>query len=377
MGYLVRGPIGGMAWHHLNYLWGLASLGHEVLFLEDSDDYPSCYDPRRHVVDEDPTYGLQFADDALARLPSNVSWAYYDAHRNAWHGPSGATVVEYCRNADLLLNVSGVNPLREWSLAIDRRAFIDTDPLFTQIGHLQNPGKRALAAQHNAFFTFGELLPLRRSTIPDDGFPWQATRQPIALEAWSATPPRSDGCFTTVMQWDSYGAVNHEDSRYGMKSASFQLIMNLPRETTSRFEIALGGSTAPRQELHDHGWALADPLYVARSPASYQEYVRDSKGEFSVAKQGYVVSRSGWFSERSACYLASSRPVIVQETGFGEFLPTGQGVWSFSDLETAQAAVESVTANYPEACKLAREMACEYFESGKVLESLIERSLNA
>jgi hypothetical protein len=377
LGYIVRGPIGGMAWHHLNYLWGLASLGHDVLFLEDSDDYPSCYDPQRHVVDHDPTFGLQFATDAFGRMPPNLSWAYYDAHRDAWHGAGGTLAKNFCQDADLLLNISGVNPLRDWSLSIDRRVFIDTDPLFTQIGHLQNPSKRALAQGHNAFFTFGELLPAGRSAIPDDGFPWQATRQPIAMEAWPVASPRSDGHFTTVMQWDSYAGLNYDDISYGMKSRSFGQIMNLPQQTASTFEIALGGNAAPRQELLKCGWELVNPLQVARSPGSYQDYLRGSKGEFSVAKQGYVASRSGWFSERSACYLASGRPVVVEETGFSEYLPTGQGIWSFCDLESAKAAVESVTANYPNACKLARELAFEYFEAAKVLESLIDRSFNA
>ena len=157
LGYIVRGPIGGMAWHHLQYVLGLKALGHEVLFLEDSDDYPSCYDPSRHVVDVDPTYGLAFARRRLTVWAWASHWAYYDAHQQAWHGPAADKAQRFCDDADMVINVSGVNPLRRWTVAIERRIFIDTDPVFTQVNHLTDPAKRDRAAAHN------RLLFIRRS----------------------------------------------------------------------------------------------------------------------------------------------------------------------------------------------------------------------
>ena len=145
LGYIVRGPIGGMAWHHLQYVLGLKALGHDVLFIEDSDDYPSCYDPSRHVVDGNPTYGLAFATEAFRRLGLGESWAFYDAHTGAWHGAAASWATRFCETADLVLNVSGVNPLRPWTAPIERRVFLDTDPLFTQIRHLTDAAKRNLA----------------------------------------------------------------------------------------------------------------------------------------------------------------------------------------------------------------------------------------
>jgi hypothetical protein len=376
LGYIVRGPIGGMAWHHLHYVLGLTGLGHEVLFLEDGDDYPSCYDPSRHTVDDNPTYGLEFAADAFRRLGLAELWAYYDAPTSAWHGPAAGVATTFCESADLVLNVSGVNPLRPWTSAIERRAFIDTDPLFTQIRHLTDGGRRRLAEEHNCHFTFGESIGSADCAVPADGFQWQPTRQPVALSAWPPSFAPAGSPFTTVMQWDSYPPVEYGGVLFGMKSQSFEYFKNLPGHVRETLEIALGGQSAPRDELKAQGWQIADPLQVTRDPWSYQDYISASKAEFSVAKHGYVSSRCGWFSERSACYLATGRPVVVQETGFSKQLPIGHGLLAFGDLESAAAAVEEVSAHYNEHCRAAREVCEAHFDSRKVLPSLIDRCMN-
>jgi hypothetical protein len=198
LGYIVRGPIGGMAWHHLQYALGLARLGHDVLFLEDSDDYPSCYDPSTHEVGTDPSYGLRFAKNAFDRLGFGEHWCFFDAHRQEWRGPAAARSLRACEAADLLINVSGVNPIRPWLEQIPARVLIDTDPAFTQVRHLTDSSARIRAAQHNAFFSFAESIETGESTIPDDGFAWQATRQPIVLDFWPQSYGRSAGSFTTV-----------------------------------------------------------------------------------------------------------------------------------------------------------------------------------
>ncbi len=375
LGYIVRGPLGGLAWHHLQYVLGLALLGHDVWFVEDSDDYPSCYDPKRSVVDTDPTYGLAFAAAAFERLNLADRWAYHDAHGRGWLGPASTSILNVCASADLLLNLSGVNPLRSWLTSIPARALVDTDPVFTQVRHLVNPVARQTASQHTAFLSFGENLETGRSTIPDDGFPWRTTRQPVVLEAWPVTPGRSDGKYTTVMQWDSYPARDYAGVRYGMKSESFDPYRELPRDSGRVFELALGGTTAPRVSLRQAGWTLRNPLGPTRDPWTYQRYIRRSKAEFSVAKQGYVVSRSGWFSERSAGYLASGRPVLVQETGFSDWLPTGRGVVRFQTPDEALAGVESIDSQYAMHCDAARALAAEYFDSRMVLPALIERAM--
>jgi hypothetical protein len=376
LGYIVRGPLGGLAWHHLQYVMGLARLGHDVYFLEDSDDYPACYDPEKYVTDIDPTYGLHFATEVFAKVGLKDLWAYYDAHTSQWLGPCSGQMRNICLSADLLLNISNVNPLRSWTENIPRRALIDTDPVFTQIGNLEDPEKRKQTLQHTSFFSFGENIRGRRCSIPDDGFSWQPTRQPVVLDAWKVTQGPEKGKFTTIMQWESYPAKIFNGQNYGMKSLSFKPYMCLPEKMGSIFELAMGSSSAPREEMRNRGWLFKDPLGITRDPWTYQSYLQASKAEFSVAKQGYVVSRSGWFSERSANYLATGRPVVVQETGFSDWLESGSGVVSFNSLDEAVDAIHEVEANYNRHSKAACAISEEYFDSDKILSKLIEEAMS-
>jgi hypothetical protein len=375
LSYVVRGPLGGMAWHHLQYVLGLARLGCDVFFAEDSDDYPSCYDPDRGYVDRDPAYGLRFAAEAFGRLGLGQRWAYHDAHTARWLGPGTGGALGAFASADLLLNVSGVNPLRPWARPVPARALIDTDPVFTQVRHLTDSPARALAGGHTAFFTFGENIPTGRSRIPADGFPWQATRQPIVLDVWPVTTGPESAPFTTVMQWDSYPARTYQGQRFGMKADSFAPYLDLPSQARGPFELALGSASAPRDLLRERGWAVRDPLAVTCDPWAYQRYLAGSKAEFGVAKHGYVEGRCGWFSERSAAYLASGRPVVVQETGFSDWLAAGEGVLAFGSPEEAAAAVAEVGRRYELHCRQARAIAEEFFDARRVLARLVEQAL--
>lgn len=375
LGYIVRGPLGGLVWHHLQYVTGLAALGHDVLFVEDSDDYPSCYDPSRHVVDSDPSFGLRFAEDAFGRAGAGDLWAYHDAPTDRWLGPAAGRARAFCESADLVLNLSGVNPLRDWVAGAPARALVDTDPAFIQLRHLTDPAARARALAHTAFFTFGENFGRPGCSIPDDGLPWMPTRQPVTLAAWAVTPGPESGPFTTVMQWDSYAPREHEGRRFGMKSDSFARFLDLPSRCRDTFELALGSENAPRELLRARGWRVGDPLVLAKDGPTYQEYIRSSKGELSVAKHGYVISRSGWFSERSAAYLASGRPVVVQDTGFTDWLESGLGALPFSTPEEAADAVARISGDYACHCRAAREIAAAYFDAATVLPALVERAL--
>jgi hypothetical protein len=360
----------------LQYVVGLAQLGHDVYFLEDSDEYPSCYNPVSNTTEIDPTYGLQFAARVFGRAGLAERWAYYDTHTSCWLGPCANKIVDICTTADLLLNLSGVNPLRPWTAKIPARAFVDTDPAFTQIRHLTDQKALALASRHTAFFSFGENIHRGTSAVPHDKFPWQPTRQPVVLDAWAFTPGVPDGLFTTVMQWDSYQMHHYEGTLYGMKSISFGPYLDLPSQAGRHFELALGSPSAPRSTLLRKGWLLRDSFNVTRDPWTYQRYIRQSKAEFSLAKHGYVVSQSGWFSERSAAYLASGRPVLVQDTGFSQWLGGGAGAVPFTNLEEAVAGIEAINSRYEFHCQAARAVAEEYFDARVVLPYLIERAMS-
>jgi hypothetical protein len=390
LGYVVRGPLGGMTWHYLHYLLGLSALGHDVYFAEDSDDAPFCYDPSRDATDANPAYGLAYADETFRRLGLESRWAYYDAPRREWKGGGARHIIEICRTADLLLNVSGVNRMRDWFRGIPRRCLVDTDPAFTQIRHRVSPEARAYALEHTCHLSFGSNIGRPGCLVPNDGFSWEPTRQPIALEHWTpgrwrpfrAMPWRRPR-FTSVMLWYSYPALDYEGVQYGTKWHSFQAYASLPTVVpAAQLELA---AASPRwawappdvqvQELRRQGWRLRDPLGITRDCFAYRRYIVGSDAEFGVAKEGYVVSRSGWFSERSAAYLAAGKPVVAQDTGFSAWLPTGLGLLAFRDPDEAREAIESVAARYDVHRRAARDIAVEYFDGRRVLTSLLDRAM--
>ena len=376
LGYIIRGPMGGMTWHHLQYLLGLKELGFDVFYLEDSGDTPyCCYDPQRGTTDANPSYGLQYAFEVFDRFGFKNHWAYYNKHHQRWEGPMAGKVMEVVRGSDLVLNLSCSNILRPWFQDVPIRVLVDTDPVFTQIRNLIDAERWQLTNLHNAFFSFAENIGRPSCSIPDDGIKWMSTHQPVVLSAWPVGEGCPNGKFTTIMQWESYPSREYQGNRYGVKADSFGNYFELPTRTSSSFEIALGGPSAPRQKFKDHGWLLKDPIAVANDPLSYKQYIEHSKAEFSIAKQAYVVAKTGWFSERSTCYLATGRPVVVQDTGFSHLIESGKGILSFKTPEEASEAIDSVNKNYKEHCRVARILAEEYFNSAIVLNNLIDKSL--
>lgn len=371
LGYIVRGPIGGLVWHHFQYALGLKLLGHDVLFIEFSENYPSCYNPITFELSKDPSYGLKFIDTIFSNYGLKGKWAYFDEHTNQWFGNSRQEVAEFSKDAEVLLNISGVNPLREEFQNIPIRAFIDTDPSFTQIRLLKDAVSRAMAKEHNVFFSFGENIGNNDCLIPEDQFSWIPTRQPVIPHLWNKDNMSQKGNWTTVMQWDSYKKAEWDGRIFGMKSTSFKPYFDLPKIINERFELALGSESAPRNELKAFGWIITNPAGVTKTPESYQKYISESKGEWSVAKEGYVSCNSGWFSERSAAYLMSGKPVVVQETGFSKNIETGEGLFSFKNLEDLKSIFNEVDRDYKFQCIRAREIALEYFHYEKVLKNLL------
>lgn len=373
LGYIVRGPLGGMAWHHLQYVIGLKNLSHQVLYLEDSEDYPACYNPLTYQMGTDPGYGLKFCSDLFRQYDLENQWAYFDAHSNNWFGQSKQYVKNFCNNADMVLNLSGINPVRDWWSSIPIKFYIDTDPAFMQIKHLTDRGAMEQAKWHTHFATFGENFGKPDCSIPNDGFDWKPTRQPVCLNLWDASTYKTskEGNWTTVMQWDSYKTSVYNGMLLGMKSASFDEYFDLPSDVPDSFELALGSHTAPREKLQAAGWIISDPLAITLTSATYKQFIRQSKGEWSVAKQGYIVTNSGWFSERSTAYLASGKPCVLQDTGFSDFLPTGSGLYAFSNPGEAAEYINAINGNYAHHCIQARNLVEEYFRADLTLNKLI------
>jgi len=367
--HLVRHPVGGHSWHHLQYLLGLRSLGHEVTFFENYGWADSCYDPVHNIMSPDPTFGITY----LKRLlPPDLaqSWCYLSEDGTPF-GMSREELTEKCSESDLFLNLSGVNWIPELEYC-RRRVLVDTDPVFTQIGGF---GWKGASARHHVLFTYGENVHRPGCEMPTGDAHWLPTRQPVVPELWPVSAGDPSAPFTTVINWAAYGARQHEGKTYGQKDVEFARFLAIPNETREPFQAVLSAPPEVRANFVKNGWVVVNGRRATRDPWVYQDYLADSRAEFSAAKHAYVVTKSGWFSDRSSAYLAMGRPVIVQDTGFTNFLPSGAGLLPFRTMEEAVAAVKTVNEDYPEHCRAARKLVEEYFAASDVLTRLIEQSL--
>jgi hypothetical protein len=436
-GYIARFPLAGQAWAHLQYLLGLQALGHDVTFFEDAGWPDACYDPEQGTMGDDAVYGIRVLKEWLGRFGLDGCWVFRSAQKT-YSGLSQPAAHACIAEADVLINLSGVTWFEGFE-QIPARAFVDEDPLFTQVRVATDRDFSSLLNSHQALFSYGHNIGLPGCGIPTAGLSWQPFQQPIVLDQWpfacvqpaggrsspsaaaNAAPrgARAEGIasrtavpaagsraptggksspsadfaegiasrtavpaagsrapadtFTTILSWNAYGGVEFEGRTYGPKSMSFPLVAALPACSPQRFELAVSGEDVPTSELAASGWTIRDPLAVSRSLESYRQYIAGSRGEFSIAKHGYVASRSGWFSDRSAAYLASGRPVVLQDTGYSAWLPVGEGLLAFDDLDGAVGAVAAVNGNYERHRHSARAIAEEYFDARRVLGSLLER----
>lgn len=375
-------PYGGSFWDYMQYPIGLERLGHDVLYIEDAELW--CYDAVAHTFVE---HGGRHADRLARRVKSLAPaledrWFYRDATGREY-GREWDDVVRFCRGADLFLHVSASCWMREEYFAAKRVAFIDSDPMYTQSsvpGYLAGEvddldrSRVDMLRRHDAFFTFGENIGAPDCKVPTGLFDWRPTRQPVVLGLFEKEiVPERRRVLTTVASWEpSKVELVVDGVAYGGKSVEFERFIELPERSALPLEIALSGE-APMERLNERGWRLADPGPVSGDPWAYRDYLANSLGEWSVAKNAYVESRSGWFSCRTACYLALAVPAVVQDTGFT--IPTGEGLFKFSTMEEAAAAIEELARNPERHAGAARELASEYFDSRTVLNALIEEAM--
>jgi len=374
LGYLIRGPLGGYASYHLQYLMGLARLGHDVYYLEDTGQWP--YNPVAGEVASISDFNVAYLADIMSRFGLANKWAYRFPWESQWFGIPDKERTAVIESADLLINVSCALQRPTEYRQVKRLAYVDTDPVFTQIklAHGQMDFRKLIDA-HDVHFSYGEPL---SEVGPVTGHQWRPMRKPIVLEEWRPSTQCREA-FTTVMNWTSYKNGEYQGQSYGQKDVEFMRFVELPSKVAPTIpEMAAGsGKTRqmPRDLLTRKGWHVVNPLKVCPDLDSYREYIECSKAEWTVAKNGYVVGQAGWFSGRSAYYLAAGRPVVVQDTGFSPVIPVGEGVLSFRTMEEAAAAIREVEGHYARHAKGAREIAEAYFDSHKVLNRLIEESL--
>jgi hypothetical protein len=372
--HLVRYPLGGFCWHHLQYLLGFERLGHQVAFFEDFGWAGSCYDPAGEVMTSDPSYGVRFVEGLLARHGFRGQWCYLAEDGRAHGTLSREALGDWCRDCDVYFNLSNMNWVEELG-ACRRRVLVDTDPVFVQIGAHGAGGR---LEDHHRLFTYGENVHRPGCSMPTAGLRWLPTRQPVVLELWDGSggdAPGGHRPFTTVTNWSAYGEHQYQGRVFGQKDREFRRFMDLPARSGEALELAISAPPEVEGLLTTHGWRLADPLKVSVGPEDYRAYLRGSAGEWCVAKHGYVATESGWFSDRSAAYLASGRPVVLQDTGYSRVLPCGEGLMAFREPGEAADAIRRVRRDLPKHRRAARRLAEEYFGSHSILGDLLERSL--
>jgi hypothetical protein len=377
-GILFWYPLAGVSYQFLHYLIGLRRLGYDVYYVEDSGRW--LYNPRIDDLTPEVTENIQRIVPILEEYGFQDRWAFRDYLGEECYGMTETQLLQLYRDADACLNVTGDQEIRDEHLACRRRIYVESDPVISQFKVAEgNPKMIAHLATHDTHFSFGENLGNPDCGVPIEKFQWQPTRQPIVLSLWQhAYPPGK--AYNTIATWNNKGKdiVYQGETYYWRKARELEKFLNLPRQRPLQFEIAANVSEDEKitvqKLLKQHGWYQIDAVQLSQDMQQYCTYIQKSRGEFTVAKDQYTRLQTGWFSDRSACYLAAGRPVITQETGFSKFLPTGKGLFAFETMEDVLAALDEIEHDYEGNCLAAKEIAAEYFAAEKVLGSLMERA---
>ena len=369
-------PIAGIAWQALHYLLGIERLGYEAWYIEDGGANP--YDPWANSILMECQYNVAFLRRIMENYGFGDRWAYWDAIHDVYHGlPRDRTRALYAE-AEALINLCGATRLRDEHLACPVRIMIDTDPVYEQIKYAKADGAaRAYLDAHTHLFTYGENLGAPDCPVPLCGVPWRPTRPPIDPGLWPE-PDNTPPCFTTIGTWENKGKnIEFEGAKYvWSKHVNFMQFLDLPRcrpETCFRMAMSPPDEQV-RSLVASRGWRLVDPRPISADMGRYRDFIADSRGEFTVAKDIYVRPNSGWFSDRSACYLAAGRPVVTMRTGFSKFYPVGRGLFEYITHEEALAGIDAIAADYSRHSRAARALAREYFSADRVLGAVLAAS---
>ena len=380
MGFMGSMPIAGVIWQHIHYLVGLQRLGHEVYYIEDSARLP--YNPETFEINNEFDYAGLLLDRLSQEFGFKKRWAFCARYlpRNPTAGLSLKKIRQLYRDADAILNICGAQELNDDLLVSDRILYIESDPGVEQIKI--DKGVRSTIdylQRHRALFTFGENVGTKSFPVPAHELKWLPTRQPVVTDLWKTNRPASGAAvFTSVANWSTSGLkdITWRGEKYlWSKSREFLRFISAPKKSGEPFELATNiKDTKTRARFERNGWCLRCPLQLSVDYWFYRDYIQRSKGEFTVAKDQYVRLNTGWFSDRSACYLAAGRPVIIQETGFTKTYGGKAGLLSFRSLGEIVDGVKAINADYAKHSRAARTVAREFFEAEKVLRSILDRA---
>ncbi len=371
-GAIGQSGLGGQAWANLQYLIGLRELGHEVFYLEDCGESSWIYNWEAGEWTFDIAYPAAYVRECLKPFGFKGRWIYRAGQESV--GMPLADFQKACASADLF--IMRAIPIWNWRPEYDgpkRRIFIDVDPGFTQMTIESGDKGLAEAIQRcDRLFTVGQRFGAADCLCPTNGWEWLKTLPPVALSHWPFIEAGPQTHFTSIMRWSGFHDANYQGKSYGQKDQEFARFLDLPKLTSQKFRLALNGPDS----LAEYGWEIVPGEVATRTPAGYQQFIQQSRAEFGVAKHGYVQMRGGWFSDRSVCYLASGRPLLLQDTGLTDWLPESEGVLTFGDMKGVLDGIERINADYSHRCRAARDLAENVFATGKVLPCLLEAALN-
>ncbi len=374
-GILFWYPLAGVTYQFLHYLIALRRLGYDVYYVEDSGRL--IYNPQLNDLSPDATSNVEAIAPILKQHGFADRWAFRGVYEGGrCYGMDEAALNNLYKTADAFLNVTGAQELRPEHFQIPRRIYVESDPFASQIKVAKGDEKMIhTLAQHDTLFTFGESVGSSECDVPVERFKWLPTRQPVVMDLWAGAPFGGD-TYTTITTWHNKGKdlEYRGDTWYWTKDREFEKFLSLPAQRSVQLELAATVPPDVAEMLNRNGWAVRDSIDLSRSAKQYREYIEQSRGEFTVARDQYVRPRTGWFSDRTACYLAAGRPVITQETGFSRHLSSGKGLFGFTTMEDIVQAIDAIEGDYAGHCRAARDVADEFFAAEKVVSSLMERA---
>jgi hypothetical protein len=368
--YMVRYPLGGMMSWVLQYIVGFQRLGHDIYFVEKSGYPNSCFDPLKKVMSDDCSYGTGVVDELLGRFGLDDRWCYVDA-AGAYHGMPREQVEAVFDEADLFVDMGTHGAWLAEAANAGARVLIDGEPGFTQMKMELRLAAGQPLPEYDFYYSNGRNIGTSKSSAPTGDKTWGTLFHPVVVDAFPfPSEPPANAAYTSVMNWQSYHPLRYEGRVYGHKAVEFEKFMGLPSQVGERVEVAVAGS-APHAQLEREGWRVRSAHEVTISFDSFVDYIVASRGEFSVCKNGFVVTNNGWFSDRSGAYLASGRPVVLQETGFSDHLPCGEGVFAVRTAEEAAGAISEIESDYEHHSRRARDIAGDYLDYRPVLGAFL------
>jgi len=370
-----RYPFAGVIWQLLHHLIGLRQLGLDVYYIEDHRAH--VYDPAITSPNADPTSVLNSLGAVLERYGFGDRWSFLDSARDEYVGMPRERCMELLRDADAVINLCGATEPRDEHRENRCLVLLETDPGVLELEIARKiPAAISFAQAHNLFFTYGYNIGAPDCLLPAAGVNWRPTRPPVALDEWlPGVGPAEPQKFTTVGTWQNHGNDMEiaGETYYWSKDVNFRKMLEVASRAGQPIELASDLKSGPDYERAIRGGFTITPVVpMSLDIDDYRKYISGSRGEFTVAKDIYVRPRTGWFSDRTVCYLAAGRPVVTQRTGFEKTIPTGEGLLGFDTADEAVEAIETINSDYARHAQAAREVAVEYFDALKLLDEIAE-----